>query len=161
MIANSDVAQIHRQSLAQDEGSFAILVLTIVSAAASVGAVFAWLEYATRDETFTAPGLLFLLVTIMLSWTFIHTMFALHYAHEYYAEHGKGGGLVFPRDHEPDYWDFVYLAFSVGTATAVSDVQVTSKRIRLTVLVHGIVAFFFNVTVLALTIGLVGDAVQR
>jgi uncharacterized membrane protein len=99
MVANSDVAQIHRQSLAQDEGSFAILVLTIVSATASVGAVFAWIEYATREETFSAPGLIFLLVTIMLSWAFIHTMFALHYAHEYYAEHGKGGGgLIFPRD---------------------------------------------------------------
>jgi len=162
MIAKSDVAQIHRQSLAQDEGSFAILVLTIVSAAASVGAVFAWLEYATRDETFTMPGLIFLLLTIMLSWTFIHTMFALHYAHEYYAEHGKrGGGLIFPRDHEPDYWDFVYLAFSIGTATSVSDVEVSSKRIRLTVTVHGVVAFFFNVTVIALTVGLVGDAVQN
>jgi uncharacterized membrane protein len=47
-------------------------VLTVVSATASVGAVFAWLEYATRDETFSAPGLIFLLVTIMLSWAFIH-----------------------------------------------------------------------------------------
>lgn len=162
MIATSDVAQIHRQSLAEDEGSFAILVLTIVSAAASVGAVFGWLEYATRAETFAAPGLLFLLLTIMLSWAFIHTIFALHYAHEYYAEHGKrGGGLIFPRDHEPDYWDFVYLSFSIGTATSVSDVEVTSKRIRRTVTLHGIVAFFFNVTVIALTVGLVGDAVQR
>jgi uncharacterized membrane protein len=47
--------------------------------------VFAWIECATREETFSAPGLIFLLVTIMLSWAFIHTMFALHYAHEYYA----------------------------------------------------------------------------
>lgn len=89
MITSSDVARIHRQSLAQDEGSFAILVLTVVSATASVGAVFAWLEYATRDETFSAPRLIFLLVTIMLTWAFIHTMFALHYAHEYYAEHSR------------------------------------------------------------------------
>jgi uncharacterized membrane protein len=161
MIAKSDVAQIHRQSVAQDEGSFAILVLTIVSAAASVGAVFAWLEFATHAETFTPAGLAFLLVTIMLSWAFIHTMFALHYAHEYYAEHGeRGGGLIFPRDPEPDYWDFVYLAFSIGTATQVSDVEISSKRIRRTVTVHGIVAFFFNVTVIALTVGLVGDAMQ-
>jgi uncharacterized membrane protein len=80
-------------------------------------------------------------------------MFALHYAHEYYAEHGKrGGGLIFPRDPVPDY--------SIGTATQVSDVEITSKRIRRTVTVHGIVAFFFNVTVIALTVGLVGDAVQ-
>ena len=97
----------------------------------------------------------------MLSWALIHTMFALHYAHEYYAEHGKsGGGLIFPRDPEPDYWDFVYLAFSIGTATQVSDVEISSKRIRRTVTVHGIVAFFFNVTVIALTVGLVGDAMQ-
>ena len=113
MIAHSTVADIHRQYLLQDEGGFAILVLTIVSAAASVGAVFGWIEMATRAETFSMHGLALMLLTIALSWAFIHTMFALHYAHEYYADHQpKGGGLIFPRDHEPDYWDFVYLAFS-------------------------------------------------
>ena len=85
-------------------------------------------------------------------------MFALQYAHEYYAEHHpEGGGLIFPRDHEPDDWDFVYLAFSIGTATSVSDIEICSKRIRR----HGIVSFVFNVTVIALTVGLVGDAVQN
>ena len=93
MIAHSGVTEIHRQYLAQDEGGFAILVLTIVSACASVGAVFAWLEIATRAETFALRGLAFLLPTIMLSWAFIHTMFAFHYAHEFYAEHY---GLIFP-----------------------------------------------------------------
>ena len=162
MIAHSGVTEIHRQSLAQDEGGFAILVLTIVSACASVGAVFAWLEIATRAETFALPVLAFLLLTIMMSWAFIHTMFALHYAHEFYAEHHKtGGGLIFPRDPEPTYWDFVYLAFSIGTATQVSDVEISSKRIRRTVTLHGIVSFFFNVTVIALTVGLVGDAIQN
>ena len=162
MIAHSGVTEIHPQSLAQDEGGFAILVLTIVSACASVGAVFTWLEIATRAETFALPGLAFLLLTIMMSWAFIHTMFALHYAHEFYAEHHKtGGGLIFPRDHKPTYWDFVYLAFSIGTATQVSDVEISSKRIRRTVTLHGIVSFFFNVTVIALTVGLVGDAIQN
>ena len=119
MIAHSTVADIHRQYLLQDEGGFAILVLTIVSAAASVGAVFGWIEMATRAETFSMHGLALMLLTIALSWGFIHTMFALHYAHEYYADHHpKGGGMIFPRDHEPDYWDFVYLAFSIGTATS-------------------------------------------
>ena len=162
MIAHSGVREIHRQYFAQDEGGFAILVLTIVSACASVGAVFAWLEIATRAETFALPGLVFLLLTIMLSWAFIQTMFALHYAHEFYSEHHKtGGGLIFPHDPEPTYWDFVYFAFAIGTATQVSDVEITSKRIRRTVTVHGIVSFFFNVTVIALTVGLVGDAIQN
>jgi uncharacterized membrane protein len=104
------------------------------------------------------------LLTIMLSWAFIQTMFALHYAHEFYAEHDhskKGGGLIFPHDPEPTYWDFVYLAFSIGTATQVSDVEISSKRIRRTVTLHGIVSFFFNVMVIALTVGLVGDAIQN
>ena len=162
MIAHSGVTEIHRQYLAQDEGGFAILVLTIVSACASVGSVYAWLEIATRAETFALPGLVFLLLTIMLSWAFIQTMFALHYAHEFYSEHHKtGGGLIFPHDPEPTYWDFVYFAFAIGTATQVSDVEITSKRIRRTVTVHGIVSFFFNVTVIALTVGLVGDAIQN
>lgn len=163
MFVESDAAHIHRQSLLQDEGGMVILVLTIVSAVASVGAVFMWLEIATRPETFAPRALVFLLLTIMLSWAFIHTMFALHYAHEFYAEHSSktAGGLIFPGDPEPAYWDFVYLAFSIGTATQVSDVEICSKKIRRTVTVHGIVAFFFNVTVLALTVGLVGDAIQN
>ena len=66
-----------------------------------------------------------------------------------------------PGDPEPTYWDFVYLAFSIGTATQVSDVEISSKRIRRTVTVHGIVAFFFNVTVIALTVGLVGLRAKR
>jgi len=66
MIANSDVAQIHRQSRAQDGGGFAILVLTMVSTAASVGAVFAWLENVLGPESLCP------LVSIMLSWALIH-----------------------------------------------------------------------------------------
>ena len=68
MVAHSTVADIHRQYLLQDEGGFAILVLTIVSAAASVGAVFGWIEMATRAETFSKHGLALMLLTIALSW---------------------------------------------------------------------------------------------
>ena len=163
MIAHSGLSQIRRQSFLQDEGGFAILVGTIVAATASVGAVFRWLESATRAETFASGGLVFLFATILLSWAFIHTMFALHYAHEFYSARSKkgGAGLIFPHDPEPDYWDFVYLAFSIGTSFEVSDVAIASKRIRRTVMVHGIVSFFFNVTLIALTVGIAGDAIQN
>jgi uncharacterized membrane protein len=161
MFAHCGVTEIKRQSLLQDEGGTLILVLTIVSATASVAAVLTWLELSSNEETFTPAALIFLFVTIVLSWAFIHTMFALHYAHEYYGEHyGKRSGLIFPHDPEPDYWDFVYLAFSIGTSTAVSDVAISSKTIRRTVAMHGMVAFFFNVTLVALTVGLIGDAIQ-
>jgi uncharacterized membrane protein len=162
MIAHSSVAKMRRQSPVQDEGDVVILVGTILAAMASIGAVFMWLEAATRAETFAAANLFLLFVTILLSWAFIHTMFALHYAHEYYSINGgKGGGLTFPHEPNPDYWDFIYLAFSIGTSFEVSDVAITSKRIRRTVMVHGIVSFFFNVTLIALTVGLAGDAIQN
>jgi uncharacterized membrane protein len=162
MFAHSSAGQTHRRSFQQDEGGFAILVGTVVAASASVGAVIAWIEAATRAETFAPGSLIFLFVTILLSWAFIHTMFALHYAHEFYSANAKkGGGLIFPRDPAPDYLDFVYLAFSIGTSFEVSDVAITSKRIRRTVMVHGVVSFFFNVTLIALTVGLVGDGIQN
>jgi uncharacterized membrane protein len=94
--------------------------------------------------------------TILLSWTFIHMMFALHYAHEFYGEdEGPAGGLAFPGgDERPDYWDFVYFAFVIGMTSQVSDVAVTSREIRRTVTAHGIVSFVFNVALLALTINI-------
>lgn len=162
LFARSDTAQIRRQAVVEDEGSIVILLLTIGACIVSFGAVFAWLELATRQEIRTAEGFIFLYATVMLSWALIHTTFALHYAHEYYGDGvGKGGGLIFPHDPEPDYFDFVYFAFSIGTSTEASDVAISARRIRRTVTLHGIVAFFFNVTVLALTVGLMGDAIQN
>ena len=98
--------------------------------------------------------------TIALSWAFTHTIFALHYAHDFYGERGaKQGGLNFPGDDEPDYWDFVYFSFVIGMTSQVSDVAVTSKLIRRTVNAHGIVSFFFNATLLALTVNIAASAI--
>ena len=85
----------------------------------------------------------------------------LHYAHEFYAEHrGAGGGLRFPGDDQPDYWDFVYFAFGVGMAAQVADVAVTSKPIRHVVTIHSIVSFVFNVTLIAMTVSIVVDTIS-
>jgi uncharacterized membrane protein len=95
----------------------------------------------------------------LLSWALIHTIFALHYAHEFYDEIA-GGGLAFPGDDkEPDYWDFVYFSFVIGMTSQVSDVGITSKQIRRTAAAHGVVAFFFNAALLALTINLAASAI--
>ena len=99
-------------------------------------------------------------VTIFLSWTFIHTIFALNYAHDYYGEHGaKRSGLKFPDDADPDYWDFVYFSFVVGMTCQVSDVAVASQPIRRTVIAHGVVSFFFNTALLALTVNIAASAI--
>jgi uncharacterized membrane protein len=97
-------------------------------------------------------------VALLLSWLFMNTLFALHYAHQFYgddAHRQRRGGLEFPGCDDPDYWDFVYFAIVVGMTFQVSDVQVTSRSIRRTVLVHGLVAFVFNMVIIALSVNVV------
>jgi uncharacterized membrane protein len=99
-------------------------------------------------------------ITIVLSWVFIHTIFAVHYAHDYYGEHGaKKSGLNFPADDDPDYWDFVYFSFVIGTTCQVSDVAVESRLIRRTVAAHGVLSFLFNTALLALMVNIAASAI--
>lgn len=107
--------------------------------------------------------------TLIMAWLFANTLFALHYAHNWYlpGQPDKDGrptdrkGLRFPGDSpEPDYWDFSYFAFVIAMTFQVSDVQVTSKQMRRLALVHGLVAFFFNIAVVALSVNLVADVLK-
>ena len=154
LMAKSDVTRIRRRAALQDEGRITILVMVAASALASLGAILA--ELAGAQGASRQPSHLALAaVTILLSWAFTHTIFAVHYAHEYYDENaGKGGGLKFPGDAPPDYWDFMYFSFVVGMTSQVSDVAVTSGAIRRMVAAHGVVSFIFNVTLLALTVNI-------
>ena len=82
-------------------------------------------------------------------------------AHEYYGE-GRDrqiGGMSFPDDQAPDYWDFAYFAFTIGMCAQVSDVTVSSKTIRRTVLTHSIISFLFNAALLALTVNIAASAI--
>ena len=158
-MAASDVRAIRRRAAEQDEGRATILVLTVAAALASLAVIIAELGSSAGSVGSRQPAhLVHASITILLSWTLIHTIFALHYAHEYYDE-TAGGGLVFPgQEQEPDYWDFVYFSFVIGMTSQVSDVGVTSRLIRRTVAAHGVVSFFFNVALLALTINLAASA---
>ncbi|HWF94476.1 MAG TPA: DUF1345 domain-containing protein [Xanthobacteraceae bacterium] len=160
MMAVAEVRHIRLRARSQDEGQFTILALTAAAALASLGAIVALL--GSSDANHREPMHLLLgILTILLSWTFTHIMFALHYAHEFYDENGgKGGGLIFPGDlHEPDYWDFVYFSFVIGMTSQVSDVAITCRPIRHTVSAHGIISFIFNVTLLALTVNIAASAI--
>jgi uncharacterized membrane protein len=160
VIARADVHRIRRRAAQQDEGRFAILILTVASALASLGAIFAELGASARSAGAHHPfPLVLATVTIVLSWAFIHVMFALHYAHEFYDD-GGGRGMDFPGgDQEPDYWDFVYFSFVIGMTSQVSDVTVSSKQVRRTVAAHGVVSFMFNAALLALTVNIAASAI--
>jgi uncharacterized membrane protein len=160
MMATADVAHVRRRARLQDEGQYVILAMTAVAALASLAAIIALLGMGGGGERSTV-SLLLAILTILLSWSFTHIMFALHYAHEYYDENGgKGGGLQFPGDlKEPDYWDFIYFSFVIGMTNQVSDVAITCRPIRHTVSAHGIISFIFNVALLALTVNIAASAI--
>ena len=159
MMARSNVAAIRLNASSQDEGAVGILFVTVASALASLLAiVFLLGKVGLGDAPKQGSDLLLATATILLSWTLIHTIFSVHYAHEFYGDGGVGG-LAFPGDEkEPDYWDFVYFSFVIGMTSQVSDVGITSKEIRRTVAAHGIVAFFFNAALLALTVNIAASA---
>ena len=153
LFARADVARMRRQSAIVDEGRFAILVVVVAAAIASLGGIVAQLR-AGRGPAHLALAT----VTILLSWTLVHVIFALHYAHEFYAAKPRGGGLTFPGGEDPDYWDFLYFSLVIGMTSQVSDVAVTGRTIRRTVAAHGVVSFLFNAALIALTVNIAASA---
>jgi uncharacterized membrane protein len=159
MFSHCGSSHIRRQSSLQDVGRFAIPVFTVGAALASLAAILIELRTATGSATREPLTLALAFLTILFSWTFIHTIFTIHYAHEFYSErHGQGGGLKFPGGQKPNYWDFVYFSFVIGMTAQVSDVMVSSSKIRQTVAAHGFVSFVFNVALLALTVNIAASA---
>jgi len=144
-------------AILQDDGRVLILMVTQLGALASIAAILFELG-ASKNSV---PALSLAVITIALSWTLVHTTFALHYAHDYYRR-SKPGGLQFPsgdtRDHA-DYWDFVYFSFVIGMTAQVSDVGITDKVIRRTATVHGIISFVFNTALLALMVNIAASAI--
>ena len=155
MMARSSRERMRRRSLTQDDGAASILTLVVLAALASLGAIVAELGVA-RDEHGLARQLHIGLaaLTVVSSWAFTQVMFALHYAHEFYLAQQRGlpGGLVFPDTTQPDYLDFVYVAAIIGTSAQTADVSFGSPGMRRVGLVHGVLAFLFNTTLLALTV---------
>lgn len=155
VIRRSELAHLQKRAADEDEGAALILALTVAAAVASLVAIFVELGTTSGDQ-FSGASAALAVSTVLLSWVFIHVIFAFHYAHEFYgaAQGGHKGGLTFPGDDQPGYGDFVYFSFVIGMTFQVSDVQVTSKALRLVVAGHGAVSFFYNVAVLALMVNI-------
>lgn len=145
------------RSLEQDDGKYIILGMVIVAGFASLGSIVAELAVVKEMHgTLRYAHIALAVLTVLASWSFTQVMFALHYAHEFYAAKARGnpGGLAFPNTASPDYSDFLYFACVIGTSGQTADVSFTSRTMRRTGLVHCILAFFFNTTLLALTINI-------
>ena len=171
LMQGSRIETIRARATRQDDGRVAILAIILLAIAASFGAIASLINEAkAASEQLKLAYLALAALTIFVSWTVTQIAFTLHYAHEYYAPLETGNkpgnksgdisaGLIFPADTAPDFWDFFYFATSIGATSQTSDVAIKSKALRRLVTIHAVVSFFFNTTVLALTINLAASLI--
>jgi uncharacterized membrane protein len=163
---HAEIEGIKREAGIERESRIVVLVIVILGSLFAMLALFTQLSAMKTEHGFDRSLSIALSVsTIFLSWFLIHLVFAVFYAHEFHSERGgkggaSGGGLKFPSDNAPDYLDFIYFSFVVGTTAQTSDVAVTSRAMRGVVIVHGILSFFFNTAVIALAVNLAAQLVQ-
>ncbi len=150
VIRRSTLEGLKRVSADLDEGSSGALVATIAAALASLGAIVAELArvhgHPDAGWTEALAG-----TTVLLSWVFIHMIFATHYAHEFWR---RDGGLTFPGNAAPGYMEFLYFSFCIAVASQVSDVSTQSAAMRRIVLLHSLIAYLFNTAVIALGVNI-------
>ncbi len=144
--------EVLRQHAAEaDEGLPLIVLVAVGIVGTSLTAIFLVLSAPGGTD---APLRALSLGSIPLGWAMLHTVFAFHYAGEFYAPvaGGDAGGIDLPGTTEPGLWDFVYVSFVVGMTAQVSDVVVTQTGMRRLVLAHSVLAFFYNTVILALAV---------
>ena len=150
-LRDGEAASIRRHAAENDANRVTLLIVT-----ATIAAVL----LITIAAELTGPGepmASLIIATLGIAWLFANTLYALHYAHLFYGG-GKGAaGLTFPDTTTPDYWDFVYFAFTLGMTFQTSDVSINSRPIRRVVLAQCLVAFVFNIGILAFTINTLGS----
>jgi len=140
-----------------DEGRYFVLFVSLAGVLASLTAIILELQSKLEPGMTKNAHVAFVFITVAISWLFVHTSFAKHYAHEYYGPAEGGGirqGLIFPGGEAPDFADFFHFALVIGVAAQTADIQISAKPIRRIVTLHGGLAFVFNTVILALTINL-------
>ena len=150
---------IRRHARDNDANRGVILGLTSLLTVVAMAAITAELKGAQSGDWLPIAKLV---VTLLLVWAFANSIYALHYAHAFYASGEDGGkdagGLDFPATKTPDYWDFAYFAFTLGMTFQTSDVAITATGIRKIALLHSFAAFVFNIGVSAFTINVLGGS---
>lgn len=151
----ADASRMRRRAAALDDGAMATLMLTSIAAIASIVAIAAELAgVKSMPDGLKSLHIALAGATLLLSWFFVHTVFAQHYAYEFYVEEAKrAGAFEFPgKTKEPVFSDFLYIAFTIGASCAISDVGVTATGLRRVVVGHSVLSFFFNTAVLGFAI---------
>jgi uncharacterized membrane protein len=151
--------ELRREAKVLDGSRILVFIVILGAALASMAAVGLILLNNDDDESTKAIRITAAVAGMLFSWMLVHTTFAYRYAHLYYADHhikanADVEGLEFPDDDKPDFLDFAYFSFVLGMTFQVSDVEISEKKLRRLALAHGLISFFFNTTIIAITINI-------
>lgn len=152
----------------QDDSALVVSFIAIAASFISLFAVILLLRNLPTSKIGLSLHIVLSLVAVVLSWFLIHSVFTIRYAHLYYDIPAKkqggqtySGGLNFPGDDQPDFLDFAYFAFILAMTFQTADVNITGRRIRRLALVHGLLSFVYNTTIIALIINIISGLIGK
>lgn len=149
-----DHHHILQRAIQQDASKWGILVLVIITLVMCFIAIIIEINHLPKDAAIRTGHLGLSILTIISAWFLMHTIFAIHYAHDFYLalEKHKHGGLAFPSTPNPTYPDFLYFSYIIGTSAQTADVSITRQPMRVLNTLHLLLAYGFNTTILAIAI---------
>lgn len=154
LIWHVDIDAMQQQAKRQDESKWVIMLVVLLALGMCLIAIVVQLSILSKNSPYEIEHVGLAMLTIISAWIFMHTVFALHYAHDFYVARSKGkdDGLDFPKTADPTYADFLYFSYIIGTSAQTADVSITSRAMRLLNIFHAFLAFCFNTTILAICI---------
>ena len=162
MMIRADHGDVKRIAQRQDENAYAVLVAVSLAAIMSLAAIVFELATVKSGSPAHPFHLAMTASTVISSWFLIPTIFGLHYAHEFHRADSGDPPVVFPEKClRPDYWDFMYFSFTIAAASQTSDVAITTRGMRKAVLAQTVMSFFFNASILALSINISASLVAN
>jgi uncharacterized membrane protein len=156
-------AQICTKYIEEDETAPFILLVVIIAAVASLFAIVEPLATIKQvSGSVRAAHFALAALTLIDSWLLVPLMFTTHYADMFYSSPAEDRPLHFPNTPEPVFWDFAYFSFTIAAACQTADVSTQRADIRRIVIVHTLISFLFNASILGfainVTAGLIGGS---
>ncbi|MFC3110640.1 DUF1345 domain-containing protein [Undibacterium arcticum] len=161
MMLHADHVRIRQLAAQEDKSGAAVLAIMSIAAVASLAAIV--LELSTVKEMttgFRAYHYLLTAVTLIGSWLLVGVTFTFHYASMFYRASSERRPIIFPEgEQQPNYWDFLYFAFTIAVAAQTADINIQSRSMRKAVLAQSVLSFLFNAAILGFSINIAAGLV--
>jgi uncharacterized membrane protein len=158
-IAGKDAARTQQLSQREDDSrATASLLVLVASTSAIVAEVLGLVKARETSGAMTVAITVSAVLSVVLAWGVVHTTYTLHYARLYYL--GPPGGIDFNGKEQPDYFDFAYVAFTVGMTFQVSDTSISDRQVRKAILRQSLLAYLFGTVIIGTMINVMAGFIR-